>query len=61
MLDDVLSAKLSWDEAMGRLDGSYYSKQVQQAVSDYKAQHQDDFKTEVNIKGWDEFQKSLDR
>ena len=51
----TLKTKASYDEAMARLDGSYYDKQVQDATDKFKADHPEDFEAKVHIEGYDKF------
>ena len=43
----AIQTKASYDEAMGRLDGSFYQKQVDTAVENYKEAHPN-FETDVS-------------
>jgi len=44
----VIRAKLSWDVAIGRLNETFYQKQIDQAVDKYKSEHPKDFETDVS-------------
>ena len=55
----AIKTKASYDEAMGRLDGSYYEKQVRQAAEDYKAKHPDEYECSTNgVPGFDRWRKA---
>jgi len=57
----VIMGKKTWDEAMDRATGVFYERQLAKATEDYKSAYPDDFKTTVNIDGYDKWVKrSLD-
>jgi len=47
----VVVEKMEWDEAMGRLDGSYYLKQVRDAAKEYNDK-QPSLKTDETFGNW---------
>jgi len=53
----AFQAKMSYDEAMDRLTGVYYTRQVEKATADYKATHPDDFKCRINVPGYEKFKE----
>ena len=55
----VLKAKATWEEAMGRLDGSYYKKQVEMAADKYKKEHPEDFQCDTSkVPGYDRWKEA---
>jgi hypothetical protein len=55
ILDQCVSAGVSWDVAMSRLSGEYYQGQVDYAVREYRRQNPE--KLETNIPGFEKWMK----
>lgn len=58
----AIRTKANYDEAMARLNGSYYEKQVKKAADDYIAEHPADFVANTSgVPGFDRWKRENPR
>jgi len=61
ILVEVVRAKLSWDVAIGRLNGEFYGQLVKGAEQKFKSENPDLFKVKSNIPGYDKWKEQNEK
>lgn len=53
----AFQAKMSWDTAVGRLNDSFYQKEIKGATEKYREENPDLFKVKFDIPGYDKWRE----
>ena len=56
-----LEAKLNWDDAIARLNGEYYGRQIKEALEEFRIKHPEYFKeATVRVPGYEKWKKEVE-